>query len=83
MDLVDSSGGSECPDFGELDAEPGVGDERSGYLLNTVDNGGMVTVTQQQAYLFESKLAVLPQKIHRHVAGLRDGLGAAFPGERR
>ncbi len=63
-----------CLDLRELSlARSGV--EVSGYFAATVDNCGVVAVSQEAANLLERELSVLAQEVHSDVSSFRDGLG--------
>ncbi len=67
-------------DLGELSsALRGV--EVSGYFAATVDNCGVVTVSQEAADLLERELGILAQEVHCDVSSFRDGLGPTGPWE--
>ncbi len=61
-------------DLGELSAAL-RGVEVSGYFAATVDNCGVVAVSQDAADLLERELGVLAQEVHCDMSGFRDRLG--------
>ena len=73
--------GGRATYFGEKRGEPGVQRQRPCDFLDTVDNCGVVPVSQQKADLFESQPGVLSEQKHCSMTRLGDRPCAALPGE--
>ncbi len=59
-----------------------VGRKSVGNFVDAVDDGGMVTVPEEEADLLECEIAVLPEEVHSDMAGFSDWFGATLPHER-